>query len=73
MKKGRSSSTLWELAKRDQISSLCPKTAAADSDASAKCSPRTTQGEQAGLHIERQKGTADVLVVDQAQQMPAEN
>jgi uncharacterized protein (TIGR03435 family) len=29
--------------------------------------------EKLGLHIERQKGTADVLVVDQAKQMPTDN
>jgi uncharacterized protein (TIGR03435 family) len=29
--------------------------------------------EKLGMHVERQKGTAEVLVVDQVQQMPTEN
>jgi uncharacterized protein (TIGR03435 family) len=29
--------------------------------------------EKLGLHLERQKGTAEVLVVDQSEKMPTEN
>jgi uncharacterized protein (TIGR03435 family) len=29
--------------------------------------------DKSGLHLERQKGTAEVLVVDQSEKMPTEN